>query len=69
MNKGRDTIGQFPVQYWGGELSKIVDSRGTVYRSNSIDIDSQQPDGNGTVRATPECLTQMPQKQTERRKE
>jgi hypothetical protein len=52
MNKGRDTIVQFPVVAWAGELSKIVDSRGTVYRSNSIDIDSQQPDGNGTVGAT-----------------
>jgi hypothetical protein len=52
MNKGRDTIVQFPVVAWAGQLSKIVDSKGTVYRSNSIDIDSQQPDGNGTIGAT-----------------
>lgn len=51
-NKGPDVTVQFPVVNWAGQLSKIVDSKGTVYRSNSVDIDSQRPDGNGTIVTT-----------------
>ena len=59
MNKGRDTIGQFPVQYWGGELSKIVDSRGTVYRTHLRSfIDRTDIGGGGRVRLGDDCVEQ-----------